>query len=121
MKGTFIRKNDLVLMVAVLSVAGALLLFPGKPGKSVTVSIDGKEVETLFCEDRAFDKTYETKAGSLTLTVTSSGVYVKEADCRDKICQKTGCISQSGESIVCAPLGICVTVDGEKTQDAVTG
>ena len=35
------------------------------------------------------------------------------ADCPDQICVKTGSISRSGQSIVCAPNRVVVTVTGE--------
>ena len=51
--------------------------------------------------------------GHLTLVIEDGYVYVKDADCPDKVCEHTGRISRSGEVIACLPSGIVITVSGD--------
>lgn len=41
-------------------------------------------------------------------------VRVKEANCPDKVCVKTGWISKPGEMIVCIPYKVVIKISGEK-------
>lgn len=57
------------------------------------------------------------------LCIEKGEIYMKEASCPDKICQKQGCVSKNGQTIICLPNHVVVTVvsDGEKEDmDAVT-
>ncbi|MBP7058871.1 MAG: NusG domain II-containing protein [Lachnospiraceae bacterium] len=46
-------------------------------------------------------------------------VYMKEADCPDKLCEKMGKISHVGETIVCLPNKIIITIKGDKGSDSL--
>jgi hypothetical protein len=37
---------------------------------------------------------------------------MKDADCPDKLCEKTGKISKNGETIVCLPHRVVVEIQG---------
>lgn len=41
-------------------------------------------------------------------------VRIKDADCPDRICVKTGWVSKPGEMIVCIPYKVVIKVSGEK-------
>lgn len=46
----------------------------------------------------------------------STGAWIKDVVCPDKLCQKTGVISKAGQSIVCLPNRVVVYFEG--TTDA---
>lgn len=60
----------------------------------------------------------------VTVVMSESGVFVKNASCPDKLCENTGQIHRVGQSIVCLPAKISVSLvseDSENALDAVVG
>ncbi len=58
--------------------------------------------------------------GSNVIAIKDGCVYMKEADCKNKICVNTGKINSPGQSIVCLPNRIIVEITGkEEGFDAV--
>ena len=85
-----------------------------KDGKYVTVQIDGKEKARYSLED---DGEYPIENGDYEnlLCIEDGKAFVKEANCRDKICVSHRAINKSGETIVCLPHKVVIAVeDGEK-------
>ena len=107
------KKADFILIGAVLCAAGALVLFlyfGGRPGAAVTVAINGETVDTLPL-NKDITKEYEGADGGRNLLVIENGkARITEADCPDKICAKHRPVSRSGESIICLPHKLVVTV-----------
>ena len=122
MKRKWITRADLLLFALVLVCALLLYLLtkPRTAGERVSVFLENE----LIAEFSLFDAppTYEitTEKGSVTLAFDGEGVSVLHSDCPDAVCVRTGRVTRAGESIVCAPLGVCVTVEGG-VLDGVTG
>lgn len=116
------KRSDIVFTAVI--VAAALIiwgLFAGAPaGKYAVVMLDGKEIASLPLDE---DTVY-TVRGEYTnvLRIADGEVFVEETDCPNKICQKEGAISKSGQNIVCAPNRMTVTITGgERSEvDAIT-
>ena len=112
-------RNDVIFiaaLVVVIAVAGACLYFFRGEGDSVTVSIDGAVVATYPLH---VDRTEEirTADGGLNRLVIQDGkAYVESASCPDGICAAHKPIHREGESIVCLPNKVVVTVT-ETTKD----
>lgn len=49
----------------------------------------------------------------LTVHIRGGKVWVSDADCPDKVCERTGEIGRSGQSIVCLPNGVAVRITGD--------
>ena len=91
------------------------------------------DVASVFCENTCvFSVSLSTLSEPFTYTVTvggrqieilfeKEGVSVTHSDCPDDVCKRTGRIERAGESILCAPLGVCITLSGEGALDGVTG
>ena len=110
-------RNDVIFIVAllaVIAVAGACLyLFRGE-GDTVTVSVDGKVIATYpLGVDRVED--IRTDGNGLNRLVIKDGkAWVETASCPDGICAAHKPIHREGESIVCLPNKVVITV---KTAD----
>lgn len=109
-------RNDIILFVAVLTVAVlSALLFNGtrKKGDTVNVIVDG---ETLYqCSlNESTEKVIKTEYGTNTVVVNGGRVFVKDADCPDGICENHRAISKDGETIVCLPHKLTVEISGEE-------
>ena len=58
----------------------------------------------------------------LTVTLTRDGVSVTESDCPGQDCVHTGRITRAGQSIVCLPEQVIVTLEGKTSApDVVLG
>ncbi len=87
-------------------------------GKSVTVSIKGKDYGTW-----ALPAKPETLSISnmMKIEINKNGVKVLESSCPRKICIKHGLIKKTGEAIICAPNRIIVKINGRQSKiDALT-
>ena len=116
------NRND-VLFIAVLLLivvlAGAAFFFLRGEGDSVTVSVDGKHYGTYPLHA---DLTLSicTGAGDTQenlLVIRDGKALVESATCPDGICAAHKPISREGESIVCLPHRVVITVhttDGEE-------
>ena len=62
------------------------------------------------------DRTVSLSSDGYTLTVEirDGRARVSDSDCPDKICQRTGWISRKGETVICAPAAVRLTVTDPK-------
>ena len=116
-------RNDVIFIVALLLVVSALglcfYLFRGE-GDMVVVTVDGKEFGRYSLAE---DVTVEIRTGAqgeeLNLLVIKDGqAYVETATCPDGICAGHKPISREGESIVCLPHKVVITVYTTEEKDA---
>ncbi len=116
------NRND-VLFIAVLllivTLAGAAFFFLRGEGDSVTVTVDGKMYGTypLHTDLTLAIRTGESGEEENLLVIRDGHAYVESATCPDGICAAHKPISREGESIVCLPHRVVITVrttDGEE-------
>ena len=109
------HRND-VLFIAVLlllvSLVGAAFFFLRGEGDTVTVSVDGKHYGTYPLHT---DLTLSIRTGDggdqeNVLVIRDGKAYVESATCPDGICVAHKPISREGESIVCLPHRVVITV-----------
>ena len=107
-------KNDLLLILAVLLLAGgvwAALRLTRRAGGNVRVTVDGVEVASLPLDrDRTF--VWEGEAGNNTLVIENGTAHMEYADCPDGLCIRQGEIRYTGESIVCLPHRLMAAITG---------
>lgn len=102
-------KNDIILFSVLLLLSLIILIavtLTRKDGSYAEIKVDG-ELYGVYSlnEDRVID------IGDTNHIVISEGyVYMESADCPDRTCVKRGKISKSGESIVCLPNRVTVTI-----------
>lgn len=107
-----LTRGDLWLtggLLAVSAVLGLTFLFASPAPRYVTVRVDGTQILQVPLSRDGVYPLGETN----TITVSDGEVRMTHADCPDQICVKTGRISRSGQSIVCAPNRVIVTITGE--------
>lgn len=106
------KKHDFILigiiLLAAISVFAALH-FAHNEGSYVTVEVDKKAVAAFpLNEDTKY--VIKTENGSNTLVIKDGFAGITEADCPDKICVHHKKINKNGESIICLPHRVVVTV-----------
>lgn len=108
-------KNDIIFIAAILAVvaiaAVALFLLRGE-GSTVTVEVDRQIIGTYsLAIDRVVDIT--TDDGEMNHLVIRDGkAFMESATCPDGVCVSHRPISREGETIVCLPHKVVVTVIG---------
>lgn len=91
---------------------------------TVVVTADGAVVDRFALEGsekRDAERVYMGKGYTLRVVATSAGVHVADSDCPTHDCVRTGTISRAGQSIVCLPARIVITLEGAGAYDAVAG
>ena len=96
--------------LAALLLSVGLWLFAGR-GQQVEITVDGKTVMTLPLD---VDTTVTVPGvdGENTLVIADGTARMQEADCPDGLCVSHRAISRAGESIICLPHRVVVTVVG---------
>lgn len=108
------HRNDAILIAVLMLLGGALALFlyvTRQDGGYVSVQVDG---ETHMELPLSQDTRVVLGEGEHTnvLVIEDGTAQVVEASCPDQICVNQGAIRYAGESIVCLPHRLVVTVEG---------
>lgn len=119
MKKIGVKKGDIIILAALLCIAALIFcalhfLTPG--GDNVRIEVASKTVATLPLDE---DATYNVEIGGKvtnTVEIKDNQVEVTYADCPDKICKNHRAISKSGESIICLPNKVVVSIEGKNNQ-----
>ncbi len=115
-------RNDLLLIAVLLLVAGAgiLYLFVFRSiGDAVKVTVYGKHYGVYsLAQDRTEDIwTGESDTHLNRLIIRDGKAYMETATCPDELCVAHRPIFRNGESIVCLPHRVVVTVITDKGGD----
>ena len=108
-------RNDLIFIAAILAVVAlgaAALFFLRGEGSTVQVEVDGTVIGTYpLSVDREVEIITGENGEELNLLVIKDGkATVTAATCPDGICAAHKPISREGESIVCLPHKVVITV-----------
>ena len=116
-----------IILIAVVASVIALLsqLNSNTDSLNCVIRVKGEVVESFELSNVTEPVTYEIE-GELPLTVyvTEKSVKVQSSSCPDKLCEHSGETTRSGQSIVCLPAKVSVTLESTDKQndfDAVVG
>ena len=107
------RRIDIIVIASLLLISTLVLLFINltkKEGAVATVTVDGVTVAEYSLNK---DGVYTINGGTNILTVKDGVAYMTYSNCPDHICERTGRVKYVGETIVCLPNKITVTVTGD--------
>ncbi len=119
---TFVR-NDIILIVGILLVAalGLIYLFVFRAeGNTVKVTVDGKTYGVYSLSKDITEDIYTGENGEHhnRLVIKDGKAFMESATCPDGICVAHKAIFRNGESIVCLPHSVVITViTSESTND----
>lgn len=103
----FTAADVAVVVILVAIAAAAIIAFTAKKADVAVVSVDGRKTEY------SLQKTETIDLDCLTVHIDGGKVWVTNSTCLDHTCEKSGKISSPGQSIVCLPNKIVITVSGE--------
>lgn len=110
------KKADLIIIFAAFVMLFAAF-FGRSDGETVKIYINGELYREAALNK---DSTIHVKSryGENTVTVKNGCAAVCDADCPDKLCEKT-VISKGGQCIVCLPNRLSVVIEGKNETDVI--
>ena len=119
-------KKDIILIAVIIaaSVIAAFIAFTtSHEGSTVVITVSGEEYGRYPIDiDRVI--TVDTGSGINEITINNGEAYVSYADCPQGICAHHKPVSRSGESIICVPHEVVISIESEDSEggyDAVSG
>ena len=120
MKKIITRADLLIVAAAVILLLVLSFAFIGGGKPTATVTVRGETVAEI--DLAAVKASYELPLDcdpAITLLVEPGAVSVKSAGCRDRLCMKKGKLTKPGDTAVCLPAGVSVSIEGSGGYDAV--
>ncbi len=118
-------KHDLILLAVFILIAAILFLMLNRTDKTegnyVYITLDNIEYATIPL-DKDTVLSIDSDKGKNIVVVSDKEVYVESADCPDQICVDHANIMYEGETIVCLPHRLIITIiskEGSET-DAIS-
>lgn len=114
------KKADFIIIGVVGIIVGVIVFclyfVGGESGQYVQVEIDGQIIDTLEL-DEDFEKEYKENDEINILKIENGKANMISANCPDGICVNHKPIYRKGESIICLPHKMVVTIIGESPTD----
>jgi hypothetical protein len=110
---------DIIIISAILLISLLLLLvvmLSKEEGSAVVVEIDGMTVATYSLDQNG---EYSLNGGTNVLVIEDGKAYLNYSNCPDHTCERTGKIRYAGQTIVCLPNRLSITVRGEMGNQGV--
>lgn len=109
------RIADFFVIGIVLVLAAGVWFYPAlsSSGQFATIEQNGRSTSLPLAQD------CELELSHATVRISNESISIVQADCPDQVCVKTGQISRSGQSIVCVPNHIVITISGDSPIDAI--
>lgn len=115
------RKYGVCFLVIVLLIGALLYVLVYRQmegGGQVVVSVSGKEVERLRLNQDLTKEIKGRNGGTNLLVIKGGRVRVEDASCPDHLCVKKNAISRTGESIICLPNQVVITVEKNEEEES---
>ena len=106
-------RMDIIVVASFLVLSIAVLLvinLTRTEGAYAEVAVDGNVVGKY---PLSVDGVYSLNEGTNTLTVKEGVAYMSFSDCPDHTCEITGKVKHVGQTIVCLPNHLTITIIGE--------
>jgi len=115
-----LKLGDIILLIFILIAAGIFFVLKienknnlTKQDKKIVIKYLDNELITEFSKNKKEIKV-KGKRGYSIIEIGSNWVRMKESACPSKFCVKRGKIFKSGESIICLPNQVLITIKEEK-------
>lgn len=113
-----------ILIITVLGFSGNFIYknYMKSSDKIALIKQDGKVIDKVNLTKFTGTKelTVKTKDGHFNkIIIEKDKIRITDADCPDRVCVKTGPIAQPGDTVVCLPHKLIVTIEGNKTKSEV--
>ena len=109
------RDSFILAVLLVLAVASVLFFKLGlKDGKTAVISVDGREYMRVALDSQDRDITLNN---GVSIILRDGKIGFSESDCPDKVCIRTGMLSDIGEVAACVPNKTVIEIVGGNSGD----
>lgn len=115
------KKADFIIIAVVAVIVAVLLFFlygVNGNGDIVQIEVDGQVVEELPLNVDTQREILTDDGGKNVLIIENGSAVMTEANCPDGICVNHKPIDKSGESIICLPHKVVVSVVSAHSNDS---
>ncbi|MBQ2897347.1 MAG: NusG domain II-containing protein [Clostridia bacterium] len=115
-----IKTGDVIIAVIILILTAAFVLLPSFGSADFAVIyVDGKEYGKYnLNENNKTTVELVSDYGHNTVVIKNGQVFVEKSSCKDKLEVKAGPIKKQGQTLVCLPNRVVVTIEGGAKTDA---
>lgn len=120
----FLKKGDYILIAVILcvcTVCFAVINYFIPTGNTAVITVDNQQKAVISLAENTRYDVVKNDDVTNTVVVEDGFVYVEYASCPDKICKRHKKISKKGESIVCLPNKVVVTIEGKNNNEEIDG
>ncbi len=113
-------RNDVIFILALLALAAALLIYLfafRESGEWVEVTVDGRVYGVYSLAENRTEEILQEGDRVNRLVILDGKAYMESASCPDGICVAHPPVFRRGESIVCLPNRVVVSVISDDTRD----
>lgn len=113
------KRTDLIIIIAVLLAAAMIALprFFGSDKLTAEIYSDGRLEKTIALSEVESEYTVKLDTEPMVeITVDKGEIYFSHAECRDKLCVKSGKLTSGGETAACLPARVVISVKSNKNK-----
>ena len=106
-----ITKKEIFIILGIISAALIALLvinLTSQKGKTAVITVENTAVKEADLSDNG--EFAVNGIENVTFEIKDGSIRIKENDCPDKICVKTGWINKTHERIICMPKKLIVEI-----------
>lgn len=108
-----INRRDFLAVLAVLLLALLLFLRPWQDRSAGTrLIVSTPDGTSEYCLDKDQELEILSRGITLHIVIHDGTAYVAKSSCHDKVCVSSGKLTKSGDSLLCAPAGVRLTIKG---------
>lgn len=114
-------RTDLIIIICVL-ILSLLLFVPNLLNNdtlTAQIYIDGEIAEEIDLGNVSDSYTL-TPADGVEITVEKNKIRFSYAECKDKLCVKSGWLSKKGQTAACLPKKVVIAIKGTDKTDMMT-
>lgn len=114
MERKLITKFDIFLISFIVLLTAGFFVFRSISDKKAFAEIyfDGEIIETVNLADKEEKKIVTGENSSVVIVAKDGKIYFAESDCPDKVCIKSGELSENGDFASCLPEKVVIKVSG---------
>lgn len=115
-----LKKNDIIIVLIALLAAFLFAIPQLIDSNELTASIYVNGELKQKIELSAVENEYTlSPADGVVITVGKGEIYFSSAECKDKLCVKSGKLDGTGQTAACLPSRVVISVSSDKKQNDV--